>query len=474
MKNINNYIEKKGFAFTNSVYDPKSNLREIASFFDSHSKIMSMAFSPVNDNNTTYYDRFLEKEMLEFRQELDEIYLDFFNEEDLYKCLVGTFATLSNGDIVPCLGLKDFKVGRIDKIYDIFTEDKLLKYWDMSNRDITQCKDCGLRYACNDCRSPEIRLGAKIDEKKRVRGENMSILTLENVSKEYSKKIALKNINLSFDENCIVGLVGPNGAGKTTLFRLIMNLIEPTTGKIKLWNQDNCTNIVGNNISYCSDGDNLYEDLTVGENLEFIVRAYGIHNGNKKIEELSYLLDMDQELNTQVKNLSRGMRKKVALIRTLINETAMIIMDEPMSWLDVDNQKRLTMLLKSMSKKSLIIISSHNMAQVEKICDKVILLNQEIKYFGNIGDIDYGNIIKLKIEYVKESYNPELKKELTGIKGVLDVYSEEETLYIEYDNSIGDIENQIISCVLQRYKLNVKKINHIEKSLEDLYFEKVR
>jgi len=311
-------------------------------------------------------------------------------------------------------------------------------------------------------------------KKKHVRGENMSILTLENVSKEYSKKIALKNINISFDENCIVGLVGPNGAGKTTLFRLIMNLIEPTTGKIKLWNQDNCTNIVGNNISYCSDGDNLYEDLTVGENLEFIVRAYGIHNGNKKIEELSYLLDMDQELNTQVKNLSRGMRKKVALIRALINETAMIIMDEPMSWLDVDNQKRLTMLLKSMSKKSLIIISSHNMAQVEKICDKVILLNQEIKYFGNIGDIDYGNIIKLKIEYVKESYNPELKKELTGIKGVLDVYSEEETLYIEYDNSIGDIENQIISCVLQRYKLNVKKINHIEKSLEDLYFEKVR
>lgn len=303
----------------------------------------------------------------------------------------------------------------------------------------------------------------------------MSILSLENVSKKYSKKIALKNINLSLDENCIVGLVGPNGAGKTTLFRLIMNLIEPTTGKIKLWNQDNnLTNIVGNNISYCSDGDNLYEDLTVSENLEFIVRAYGIHNGNKKIEELSTLLNMDQELNTQVKNLSRGMRKKVALIRTLINETAMIIMDEPMSWLDVDNQKRLITLLKSISKKSLIIISSHNMEQVEKICDKVILLNQEIKYFGDIGNIDYGNIIKLKIEYVKESYNPELKKELTAIKGVSDVYSEEETLYIQYDNSIRDIENQIISCVMQKYKLNVKKINHIEKSLEDLYFEKVR
>ncbi|RBP65362.1 ABC-2 type transport system ATP-binding protein [Alkalibaculum bacchi] len=302
----------------------------------------------------------------------------------------------------------------------------------------------------------------------------MSILTLDNVSKKYSNKVALKNINFSLDKNCIVGLVGPNGAGKTTLFRLIMNLIEPTTGKIKLWDQNNSTNIVGNNINYCSDGDNLYEDLTVSENLQFIVRAYGINNGNKKIEELSILLDIDQELNTQAKNLSKGMRKKVALIRTLINEASMIILDEPMSWLDVDNQKRLTMLLKSMSKKSLIIISSHNMAQVEKICDKVILLNQEIKYFGDIEDIDYGNIIKLKIEYVKESYNPQLKKELISIVGVLDVYSVDEALYIEYDNSIGDIENQIISCVIQRYKLNVKKINHIEKSLEDLYFERVR
>ena len=302
----------------------------------------------------------------------------------------------------------------------------------------------------------------------------MSILTLDNVSKKYSNKVALKNINFSLDKNCIVGLVGPNGAGKTTLFRLIMNLIEPTTGKIKLWDQNNSTNIVGNNINYCSDGDNLYEDLTVSENLQFIVRAYGINNGNKKIEELSTLLDIDQELNTQAKNLSKGMRKKVALIRTLINEASMIILDEPMSWLDVDNQKRLTMLLKSMSKKSLIIISSHNMAQVEKICDKVILLNQEIKYFGDIEDIDYGNIIKLKIEYVKESYNSQLKKELISIVGVLDVYSVDEALYIEYDNSIGDIENQIISCVIQRYKLNVKKINHIEKSLEDLYFERVR
>lgn len=302
----------------------------------------------------------------------------------------------------------------------------------------------------------------------------MNILKLYNVSKKYSQKIALQNVNLSLEENCIVGLVGPNGAGKTTLFRLIMNLVEPTTGKIKLWNQYNSTTVVGKNISYCSDGDNLYEDLTIRENIEFIVKAYGLHDGKKIFEELSVLFSIDKDLDTQVKDLSKGMRKKVSLIRTLVNETSIIILDEPMSWLDPDSQKKLTMLLKKISKKSLIIISSHNMAQIEKVCDKVIILNKEIKYFGDIEDIDYGNIIKLKIEYINESYNPELEKELTTVKGILDVYSEEETLYIEYDNSICDIESQVMYYVMQKYKLNIKKINHIEKNLEDLYFEKVR
>ncbi len=302
----------------------------------------------------------------------------------------------------------------------------------------------------------------------------MSILKLDNVSKKYSQKTALQNINLLLEENCIVGLVGPNGAGKTTLFRLIMNLLEPTTGEIKIYNQNNSTIVVGNNISYCSDGDNLYEDLTIRENIEFVIRAYRINDGKKLLEELSVLLDIDKDLDTQVKNLSKGMRKKADLIRTLVNKTSIIILDEPMSWLDLDSQNKLTMLLKNRSKKSLIIISSHNMAQIEKVCDKVIILNKEIKYFGNIGDIDYGNIIKLRNQYVEESYNPELKKDLTTIQGILNVYSEEETLYIEYDNSICDIETQIMYYVIQKYKLNIKKINHIEKNLEDLYFEKVR
>lgn len=126
-----------------------------------------------NQNNISYIIDFVFNSRIKqdnisslYNKEIPKVSADIFSlARKRSKCLFGTFATLSNGDIVPCLGLKDFKVGTIDKIYDIFTEDKLLKYWDMSSREIAQCKDCGLRYACNDYRSLEIRLGAKIDEK---------------------------------------------------------------------------------------------------------------------------------------------------------------------------------------------------------------------------------------------------------------------------------------------------------------------
>lgn len=222
----------------------------------------------------------------------------------------------------------------------------------------------------------------------------MGIITLKNITKKYNNKIALNNINLCLEENGIIGLVGPNGAGKTTLFRIIMNLIKPTSGEVKLWNNDINIYNVGNKISYCSDGDNLYQDLTVKENLEFIVRAYNIKDGEGKIEELCSLFKMDKELDNEAKNLSKGMKKKVALIRTLLNSTPILIMDEPMSWLDLENQRLLNKILKSLSSTSLIIISSHNMSHIESLCDKVIILNQDIRFFGEIKNIKSNNIDK--------------------------------------------------------------------------------
>lgn len=210
MKNINKYIEKKGFAFTNSVYDLKSNLREIARFFDSHPKIMSMAFSPVNDNNTTYYDRFSEKEIIKFRQELDEIYLEFINEKNLYNnktedflinwitksssgvmtripfqkksglinytggCVPADkmFANI-DGDILICEKLNNsYKIGNIENGLDY---KKIIKIVNDYNNTTKKCKDCILNKMCSICLASCGSDGSLLLTEERCREERRSI-----------------------------------------------------------------------------------------------------------------------------------------------------------------------------------------------------------------------------------------------------------------------------------------------------------
>lgn len=186
MKNINKYIKKSGFAFTNSVYDIRSNLREIAHFFDFNPEIMSMAFSPVNSSNTTYYDRFSEKENNEFNKNLNEIYYEFFNEKDLYNTNMGDFLTnwitksassvmtripfqkndgLINytggcvpadkmfanidGDILICEKLNNsYKIGHIESGLDY---KKIVEIVNDYNSTTKKCKNCIFNKLCSIC-----------------------------------------------------------------------------------------------------------------------------------------------------------------------------------------------------------------------------------------------------------------------------------------------------------------------------------
>lgn len=145
-----------------------------------------------------------------------------------------------------------------------------------------------------------------------------------------------------------------------------------------------------------------------------------------------------------------------------------------MNWLDLENQKILNAILKNLSSKSLIMISNHNMSLVENLCDRVIILNQDIKYFGEINNINIGSIIKLKVICDAKNIDSNIIKELVKIEGVLSSKLYNSILYIEFDSNINNVENNIISCIISKYKVNIHKINRIEKNLEDLYFEKVR
>lgn len=145
-----------------------------------------------------------------------------------------------------------------------------------------------------------------------------------------------------------------------------------------------------------------------------------------------------------------------------------------MNWLDLENQRKLNNVLIKLSSKSLIIISSHNLSLIENICDTVIILNQNLKYFGDVKDINADSIIKLEVVCDNSNFDINVIKDLDNIEGVLKAELEKTILFIEFDNKISNVENNIISCIINKYNINIHEINRIEKKLEDLYFEKVR
>ncbi|VXC36542.1 ABC transporter ATP-binding protein [Bacillus sp. 349Y] len=213
------------------------------------------------------------------------------------------------------------------------------------------------------------------------------MIEVKDLSKSYlSKKNrvdVLKNVSFCINQGEVVGLLGSNGAGKTTLIKSLCGLIEPDAGQVTI------RNLAVNHqdkralkyISSVLEGNrNLYWRLTVKENIEYFL-------GNRGISRKSISIEMDNLLkkfsllekkNELVKNLSRGMQQKVAIIIALMSQTEVLLLDEPTLGLDVEANNEIRNFLKEIVKteKKTILISSHDMNLIERLCDRVIIINK--------------------------------------------------------------------------------------------------
>ena len=146
----------------------------------------------------------------------------------------------------------------------------------------------------------------------------MNVIELNHVNKKFNNKDALEDISVNIEKGKIVGLVGPNGAGKTTLIRIILGLIKPTCGEIKILGKKIYDNDTKKKIGFCIDKDGLYENLTARENLEFIARAYNVKNFNSVILELAKTLKINDDLDRIISEYSKGMKRKISIIKSLL------------------------------------------------------------------------------------------------------------------------------------------------------------
>ena len=202
-----------------------------------------------------------------------------------------------------------------------------------------------------------------------------------NLSKKFNDIYAVNKINFTISTNKTVGLLGPNGCGKTTSIGMMLGLIKPTSGEVKIQNKNIDTidrNKLLNIMNFASPYVELPKKLSVKQNLEIYGRLYGVENLSSRISELTNDLDLKDFLNKKTGELSSGQKNRVSLAKSLINKPEILLLDEPTASLDPDIGDYVRSYVQSYKSKNqvTILLASHNMAEVERLCDSVIMMKK--------------------------------------------------------------------------------------------------
>ena len=204
-------------------------------------------------------------------------------------------------------------------------------------------------------------------------------LKVKNLSKNFKSTIAVNNISFEIKKNNTLGLLGPNGCGKTTSIGMILGLITPSSGEIFIdgikLNSKNRINLLSL-MNFASPYIELPKKLSVKQNLEVYARLYGVNKINERIEEMIENLNLKKFLNKNAGELSSGQKNRVSLAKSLINKPKLLLLDEPTASLDPDIGDFVREFIEKYKKENeiTILLASHNMREVERLCDDVIMM----------------------------------------------------------------------------------------------------
>ena len=204
------------------------------------------------------------------------------------------------------------------------------------------------------------------------------MLEFKNVTKQFETVTAVNDVSFSVKDGSVLGIVGRNGSGKSTMFRMILNLIEPTSGEIE-YNGEKITSHVLDTFGYLPEEGSLLNQYTVLDICEYYSALKNLpkEKAFSNLQKWLTRFNMDDLLTTKIKKLSKGNRQKIQFIISVLHDPEFIILDEPFSGLDpisVEELEKAILDLKAQGKT--IIFSSHIMNHVENICDNVLLINQ--------------------------------------------------------------------------------------------------
>ena len=299
----------------------------------------------------------------------------------------------------------------------------------------------------------------------------MNIIEVQNVTKKYSNHLALDNVSLSIRKGIVYGLLGPNGAGKTTLIRILNQITAPDSGTV-LFNGNPLSRKDVEKIGYLPEERGLYKKMKVGEEAMYLARLKGLSK-EEALERLKYWFikfEIQNWWNKKVEELSKGMQQKLQFIITVVHRPDFLILDEPFSGLDPINTNLIRQELLELKRQgTTIIISTHNMASVEEICDEICLINKAHKILE-------GNLMEVKQQFKENIFSLTLSAErvipvFPEAFSVLETSSSGNQRHYVVKVHEGGSANQLLKFVMDYG--NVMEFNEILPSMNDIFIQQV-
>ncbi len=214
-------------------------------------------------------------------------------------------------------------------------------------------------------------------------------IVLENVVKYYSRFKALDGVTLHVEEGEKVAILGPNGAGKTTLVKIVSGQMRANSGKVEVMGLDpaKTSRELRKKIGFVSHNPMIYDELTAYENLKFYANLYEVKEREERIKEVLKKVKLYDRRHSLVKTFSRGMKQRMAIARALLHDPDILILDEPTSGLDISGRRELLEYLRKLKKT--ILLTTHNINEVEKLCSRaVILMNGKVVAECEISEVE--------------------------------------------------------------------------------------
>jgi len=304
---------------------------------------------------------------------------------------------------------------------------------------------------------------------------NDFVIETRNLSRSYGKFVAVDNLNLQIAEGEIFGLLGPNGAGKTTSILMIMGLSEPTAGTVRVCGYDPAREPVKVKriAGYLPEKVGFYDDLTAKENLEYTGRLNGFKDKiiAAKVAEVLEEVGLSPASDQLVGKFSHGMKQRLGIADVMIKSPKIAVFDEPTSGIDPEGTEQVLSIIKNMAKQKVtVVISSHQLHQVQKICTQVGIFSKgKLVASGSVDKLGREAFRKGKFNIILPISQPtdKLLENIRSIEGVVDINCVRDATVITASEDVSkQVENAVASTTGLKVQMKVE-----EFELEKVYME---